>query len=232
MNRQQEKPPEFDRFAESYPELIRDPIRDRFASGGRFFFERKIEIIQAYFRKTGAQTQQLDWLDVGCGQGDLLRLARSNFKSAAGCDPSGEMLKSCGDLNVRRQASVDALPYDDASFDFLTAVCVYHHVPLDRRAELTAESRRVLRPGGILCIIEHNPLNPITRRIVSRSPVDADAKLLTPNETGGLLSNAGCKVLETRFFLLFPERLHRLTRPLEDTLRALPFGGQYAVFAV
>ena len=159
-------------------------------------------------------------------------MIRSNFKSAAGCDPSGEMLKSCGDLNVRRQASVDALPYDDASFDFLTAVCVYHHVPLDRRAELTAESRRVLRPGGILCIIEHNPLNPITRRIVSRSPVDADAKLLTPNETGGLLSNAGCKVLETRFFLLFPERLHRLTRPLEDTLRALPFGGQYAVFAV
>src|SRR5688572_14083420 len=122
MNRQHEKPPEFDRFAESYPELIRDPIRDRFASGGRFFFERKIEIIQAYFRKTGTQTQQLDWLDVGCGQGNLLRLAGANFKSAAGCDPSGEMLKSCGDLNVRCQTSVAALPYDDASFDFLTAV--------------------------------------------------------------------------------------------------------------
>jgi ubiquinone/menaquinone biosynthesis C-methylase UbiE len=125
---------------------------------------------------------------------------------------------------------MEKLPFNDRAFDFITVVCVYHHVPPERRSMLTAEAVRVLRPGGMLCIIEHNPWNPVTKLIVSRTPVDADAQLLTAAETGRLFSQAGCKTLETRFFLLFPERLHRFTRAIEDTFRAMPFGGQYAVF--
>jgi hypothetical protein len=82
----------------------------------------------------------------------------------------------------------------------------------------------------MLCIVEHNPWNPVTKLIVSRTPVDADAQLLTAAEAGRLLAQAGCAALETRFFLLFPERLHRFTRSIEDSFRAMPFGGQYAVF--
>jgi hypothetical protein len=41
------------------------------------------------------------------------------------------------------------------------------------------EIQRVLRPGGVFSLIEHNPLNPVTRLIVSRTPVDGNAKLLT-----------------------------------------------------
>jgi SAM-dependent methyltransferase len=126
---------------------------------------------------------------------------------------------------------MEKLPFADGAFDFLTVVCVYHHVPPERRSLLTAETVRVLRPGGVLCIIEHNPWNPVTKLIVSRTPVDADAQLLTAVESASLMSHAGCKVSETRFFLLFPERLHRFTKQVEDTFRALPLGGQYAVFA-
>jgi SAM-dependent methyltransferase len=232
MKRQQEKqkPPAFDQYANHYSALIRDPIRDRFASNGRFFFERKIQIIRQFFQRNGVRTESLDWLDVGCGQGDLLRLGRPYFKSAAGCDPSQEMLKSCEDLAVRHQSSMDSLPFDDGIFGFISVVCVYHHVPIERRHLLTTEALRVLKPGGTLCIIEHNPWNPVTKRIVSRSPVDEDAHLIRPNEAKRLLSSAGCKSFQTQFFLLFPERLHRFTRPVEDALRAFPFGGQYAVF--
>src|SRR5207244_12771269 len=113
-------------------------------------------------------------------------------------------------------------------FDFIPAVCVYHHVASDHRPLLTAEALRVLKPRGVFCIIEHNPLNPVTRFIVSRTPVDVDAHLLTANETGHLMSSAGSRVLETRYFLLFPERL-RFALPIEDVLAALPFAGQYAV---
>src|SRR6185503_469881 len=147
---------------------------------------------------------------------------------SVGCDPSEGMLQSCRDLEVRHQLSLESLPFDDASFDFVTTVCVYHHVPVERRLPLAAETLRVLKPGGIFCIIEHNPRNPVTRLIVSRTPVDADAQLLTANEAGHLVPGAKGKVLETRYFLLFPERL-KFALPIEDVMAALPFGGQYAV---
>jgi SAM-dependent methyltransferase len=140
------------------------------------------------------------------------------------------MLKSCADLDVRHQPVLEALPFDDRTFDFVTAVCVYHHVPADRRPLFTAEVFRVLRPKGVFCIIEHNPINPVTRLIVSRTPVDADAKLLTAKETKRLLSTSVSRVLASRYFLLFPERLKFLI-PVEDRLRRIPIGGQYAVFA-
>src|SRR5213075_926803 len=139
--------------------------------------------IREFFRRSGTPTERLAWLDIGCGQGELLRLGRRHFQSAMGCDPSNRMLDACRDLEARHQSSMESLPFDDAAFDFITAVCVYHHVPLDRRPVLAAETMRVLKPGGTFCIIEHNPLNPITKHIVSRTPVDADAELLTAKES-------------------------------------------------
>jgi SAM-dependent methyltransferase len=116
-----------------------------------------------------------EWLDVGCGQGELLRLGRPYFRSVAGCDVSGAMLKHCVDLQVRRQLAPSELSFPDGVFDLVTAVCVYHHIPDTDRSSLTAEVLRVLRPGGIFSIIEHSPVNPATRLIVARTPVDADA---------------------------------------------------------
>ena len=229
MKPQQEKPATFDKYAGDYAARIRHPIRNKFADSG-FFFERKIQILRRFFERRGMDTEKQSWLDIGCGQGDLLRYGRKYFKSAAGCDPSEGMLQACRDLDVRHQGALDTLPFDDTTFDFVTAVYVYHHVPIARRPLLTAEARRVLKPGGIVCIIEHNPQNPFTRLIVSGTPVDADVHLLTAGESGHLLSSANAQVLETRYFLLFPEWL-KFALPAEDFMAALPFGGQYAVFA-
>jgi ubiquinone/menaquinone biosynthesis C-methylase UbiE len=230
MKPQEEKQPGFDQYARDYASLIQHPIRDRFAANA-FFFERKIDTIRRFFERAGVQSTRLDWLDVGCGQGDLLRLGGRYFKSTTGCDPSVEMLKSCQDLQVQHQQSMDSLPFEDATFDFVTAVCVYHHVPAERRLGLTAEARRVLKPGGVFCVIEHNPTNPITRLIVAQTPVDADGDLLSAKKMGRILSQSGCTVAETQFFLLFPEFLHRITRPLEHALSGIPLGGQYAIFS-
>ena len=231
MSEQREKPTGFNAYASDYAELIRDPIREKFAATNRFFFERKLQIICGFYKRLGVAMQKLDWLDVGCGQGDLLRVGRGFFKSSAGCDPSEGMLESCSDLNVRTQASMVSLPFDSQSFDFLTAVCVYHHVPIEQRSAFTSEAFRLLKPGGIFCIIEHNPLNPVTRLIVSRTPVDADAQLLRAAESCKLVRAAGGTVLKTQYFLLFPQFLHKYAGVIEDWLSFVPLAGQYAVFA-
>ena len=229
MDKRPENPPEFDSYAQNYAELIRDPLRGKFTASDRFFAERKIQVIRKFYERRGVDTRKLAWLDVGCGQGELLRLGKSHFAAAAGTDPSAKMLEACSDLEVLLQPSPDRLPFSGKSFDFITAVCVYHHVPDDQRAAFTGEILRLLKPGGIFCLIEHNPLNPVTKLIVSRTPVDADAKLLTAREARRLLSSAGCSILDTRYFLFLPERIHRYLAPLEDRLSRVPLGGQYCM---
>jgi SAM-dependent methyltransferase len=230
MNEPRKGRTEFDTYAESYADLIRDPIRERFASTSRFFAERKLEIIQDFCSRTGTDTRKLDWLDVGCGQGELLRLGRPYFRTASGCDPSKGMLEYCSGLNIRHQPSIDVLPFDDNCYDFVTVVCVYHHVPVDRRLPLTQEVLRLLRPEGILCVIEHNPWNPVTRWIVSRTPVDADAQLLSAVRARRLLSAAGITVRDSRFFLLLPEQLYKHFSTVEILLGSVPLGGQFVLF--
>lgn len=224
-------PAEFDGFASDYEALLRDPVRDAFAVSRQFFFERKLHVLRRFYDRHAVDTQSIKWLDVGCGQGELLRLGQSYFRSAAGCDVSEGMLKQCGDLEVRRQPSPHELPYGDGVFDLVTVVCVYHHIPDTVRPSFTAEVLRVLGTRGIFCIIEHNPLNLATRFIVSRTPVDADAHLLRAGRAASLMSTAGATVMETRYFLYFPQRLHRYLGRLEDRLSSTPLGGQYAVFA-
>jgi len=229
MSKRPENPPEFDSYARNYAELIRDPLREKFTASDRFFAERKIQVIQRFYKMRGVDTRQLAWLDVGCGQGDLLRVGKSHFAAAAGTDPSAKMLEACSDLEVRQQPSPGRLPFDDQSFDFITAVCVYHHVPEDQRLAFTKEILRLLKPRGIFCLIEHNPLNPVTKLIVSRTPVDADAQLLSAREARNLLSSAGCGILDTQYFLFLPERIHKYLGRLEDRLGRIPLGGQYCM---
>jgi len=223
--------PEFDGYGQDYRRLLQHPIRDRFAPSADYFARRKLEVIRAFFARRGIATRELSWLDVGCGQGDLLRLGQSEFGQIAGCDPSPEMLRQCSDLPVRVQASAAELPYQGETFDLVTLVCVLHHVsPADRRA-LVRSVAAVLRPGGWLCVVEHNPWNPVTRHWVRRSPVDVGAELLNAGDTARLLNDNGFASLERRYFLVVPERLRATFGAWEDRLSCLPLGGQYAVFA-
>jgi hypothetical protein len=90
--------------------------------------------------------------------------------------------------------------------------------------------RRVLRPRGIACIIEHNPWNPLTRLAVLRCPFDKDAVLLRARRVEALFRAAGFRQIRSEHILLLPWT-GALAEKVERALAALPLGAQYACSA-
>lgn len=222
---------EFDHYASKYDNLLADPLRDGFARDPLHFHRRKWLVLERLLKRAGVSPRSQRWLDVGCGRGELLSLAGGNFAQAIGCDPSDGMLSSCAGVNVIQQSSPCELPFDDNSVELVTIVCVCHHVHGETRILLMNEIRRVLVPGGLCCIIEHNPWNPVTRAIVKRCPVDIDAELLTSRTATALLKATGFKHCFTDYLLFFPERYFDLLNHVELKLSWVPLGGQYALLA-
>jgi len=86
-------------------------------------------------------------LDVGCGTGANL-LMLSKYGDAEGVDVSEDALSFCHERGLEqvKLGAAEALPYDDGTFDLVTALDVVEH--LDDDLAGLREMRRVLRPGG------------------------------------------------------------------------------------
>ena len=122
------------------------------------------------------------------------------------------------------------MPYADSSFDLAFTICVLHHVPPVQWPTFVSEMKRVLKPGGLALIFEHNPRNPLTMRAVNNCPFDEDAVLLRSEETEGLMRDAGFQAIESRFILSVPAA-GKVLRGLDLVFSKLPFGAQYYVMA-
>jgi SAM-dependent methyltransferase len=92
-------------------------------------------------------------LEVGCGEGELAaRMAGELGVDVVAIDQSPRMVELAVARGVdARVADVQALPFEDESFDVAVAAWVLFHVPdLDRGI---AELARVLRPSGRLVAV-------------------------------------------------------------------------------
>ena len=99
-------------------------------------------------------------IDVGCGPGALTTelVARLGAPAVAAVDPSTPFVEAARERNPGvdvRQASADALPFDDDAFDAALAQLVVHFMP-DPVAGLR-EMARVTRAGGVVvaCVWDH-----------------------------------------------------------------------------
>jgi ubiquinone/menaquinone biosynthesis C-methylase UbiE len=105
---------------------------------------------------TGLQAKNI--LEVGSGTGYWLTLLSQNTSSVFGMDYSMGMLqqakKGPAPLKLSRGTALE-LPYRSASFDLLYCVDAIHHF-VDHQA-FTKEAHRVLKPGGALAVIGHDP---------------------------------------------------------------------------
>ena len=66
------------------------------------------------------------------------------------------------------------------------------------------ELHRILKPGGVIIIFEHNPLNPLTRYAVNTCPFDENAKLISANKMKEKLITSGFKNIEINYRIFFP----------------------------
>jgi SAM-dependent methyltransferase len=108
---------------------------------------------------------------------------------------------------------------------------VFHHIEPALHVGLLSELHRVLRPGGLVMIYEHNPLNPLTVHAVRTCPFDENAILIGARTLRERLVEAGFAGATARYRLFFPRAL-RLLRPLEQGMKWLPLGAQYYVFDI
>jgi ubiquinone/menaquinone biosynthesis C-methylase UbiE len=102
-------------------------------------------------------------LDVGCGTGDLVVLIKRLHPGVevVGLDPDPKALDRARRKAERAGAGLrldrgfsDELPYQDASFDRVFSTLMYHHLGRDEKEGTLREARRVLRPGGLLCLLD------------------------------------------------------------------------------
>jgi ubiquinone/menaquinone biosynthesis C-methylase UbiE len=130
-------------------------------------------------------------LDVACGTGNLLELI---YQAAPSCCLTGVDL-STSELQLARArvpsaslsvARAQALPLADASFDLV--LCHMALMLMERPEEALAESRRVLRRGGMFSAVTQRPavLDAVAKMIIGalRSHWEATDKSLHPPPLG------------------------------------------------
>ena len=106
---------------------------------------------------------QPDWrvLDVATGAGHTALTFAPHVTQVVASDITAEMLAEAARLAQERglsdftteTADAESLPFDDDSFDLVTCRLAAHHFPnIDK---FVAEAARVLRPGGLLAVVDN-----------------------------------------------------------------------------
>lgn len=224
---------EFDAYSANYNEEINKALS--FSGMNIDFFARVkndylVDILDARL----GDASRVELLDVGCGIANAHKQLVDRVGKLSGVDVSSESITIARQNNPGIQYDVfdgSHLPLDNRSFNAAFAVNVFHHVPIVQRAALVEEIRRVLRPGGLFAIFEHNPLNPVTRRIVNTCPFDKDAILLKRRDSETLLHNAGFSSISTRYIFSIPPAGPRL-RKVDRLFSLLPLGAQYYTLGI
>ena len=223
----------FDSYDNSYDAVVQSSI-DFSGLSHDFFMAAKADILRDVMASRFGSGHTATALDVGCGVGTFHPFARGMFSRLCGTDISAASIAQArrNHPDVEYQAyDGNILPYGDGTFDIAVTICVLHHVQPERWLGFLREIRRVVRPGGLVCVFEHNPLNPLTRLAVMRCEFDRDAVLLRAGQTRALLKDAGLRHIDTRYFALLPWATP-LMRRIEHGLRKLPLGAQYVACGV
>ena len=138
-------------------------------------------------------------LDVGCGDGKFTRSLTGLFEKVTGIDVKEKSIARARAANTAEGKSVDfqvadgqSMPFADASHDTVVISNSLHHIPDPRKG--LAEAARVLKPGGILYIMEpvaSGHYHEATKVVNDETDVRREAYAAILELTGAGFSDAG-----------------------------------------
>lgn len=161
------------------------------------------------------QLQELDWLDVAGGTGDVATLTRQRLA------PSGVKVRAVvldralthlNGANISVCGDALALPFRDNSFDVVGSSLFVHHLEPDELARFTAEALRVARHALVINDLVRNPLHlalayagfPLYRSRLTRHDAPASVRrAYTVEEMRKILKQAGAADVTIQTFYLF-----------------------------
>ncbi len=133
---------------QSYEKIAREFSETR----ARFWPE--LAFIKNHLPKTGK------FLDIGCGNGRLLKLLGETELEYTGVDFSENMLKEARSKHPNQKfilADALNLPFSEQSFDAIVSLAVLHHIPSEEfRQKFMSEAARVLAKNGVLIVTVWN----------------------------------------------------------------------------
>lgn len=146
-------------------------------------------------------------LDVGCGTGivlkELLKL-NHNFE-LYGIDLSSKMIslakKRLEEEVCLVRSDAEKIPYSENTFDLIICAHSFHHYPNPKK--VLAEIRRVLKPKGILILVENNL--PFMERIKfnfkqkRNGYAGGDVKIYSVRELARLIHNSGFSNMKLKY---------------------------------
>jgi ubiquinone/menaquinone biosynthesis C-methylase UbiE len=224
----------FDEFAKNYRTIHSDNIKIS-GESSEYFAEFKIKWL-----KQNVEKEDFKFLDFGCGDGALGEYFVKYFNDKAtydGVDISQESINIANEKQLKgivfQSFNGSELPFEDNTFDYCMAACVFHHIDHSLHEQILHEIKRVLKKGGKFYLWEHNPHNPITRKVVAECEFDKDCVLLKPKYAKDMMNKVGFASVKNEFVIFIPRK--DFLKPLlfiENYLTGIPIGAQYITTAV
>ena len=222
-------PESFDSYSKNYNDLVNNAIRQTGYDADNLV-SAKLHKLQNLFPSLSEKPFRL--LDFGCGVGNLYGQVAEFFPTAVytGVDPSKDsILKACsryhGDADFQEY---DSKEWEANGYDLIFSAGVFHHIPHAEHTRLINKLSLLLNKGGRLVIWEHNPLNPVTQKIVKDCPFDDDAVLVPSKNLKNHFTRVSLSNVQVIYTTFFPKFLSSLNF-MDPYLGWLPLGGQYLV---
>jgi len=170
-------------------------------------------------------------LDYGCGIGLLSDAIKRKFPNLIvhGFDISSESIEYANKIKKEEIFFTDSLEALDDDYDVVLLVTVLHHVPIEERQNVIKNINKCLKTNGQLIVIEHNVINPLTRKSIDLCPLDKDAIMLKKKETKKLLNNFNN--VKGKYITFWPQKLCFM-RCVDRFIGWIPLGAQYMCIGI
>jgi SAM-dependent methyltransferase len=225
----------FDTVADRYDDLTRENIE--FSGLTPDYFDRmKVSLLDtllsSYTLLKGKKSFTI--LDFGCGVGRHHALLSETFPQMTliGCDVSTRSLDNARTRNQHlphvRYCGIDEsgrICLED-KVDLVMVSNVFHHIPFEQHDAVFRSIKDVLKKGGLVFLVEHNPWNPLTQYAVKTCEFDANAQLLSSIYVNHLFRKHLFSKISSGFMVFFPGFLKKLL-PFERFLSWCPLGAQH-----